>query len=440
MGVDPRDAESDAMTGSPRTPFTTLLGGLARALSLTFGRRLWLAYVYGLLTAVLGMTVSIAVFTIVAIGVPLIIVWVGLPIVLAALLLARAALNVDLGLQRWLSLTEVQSVALDLSGLGVVERLRVVLRDRVTWSALVWSLLRFPVALGWLVLLVFYPLVPLVFVVAPFVNLLDIGGIDSEVVRIGGIDVAIPLALGGVLLLIAGAWFVRGVAAATAGFGVVAAGARQQDLQADMQRLRHQRDRSLANADYARQRIERDLHDGAQRHLTAAAMALGRARRKMGEDDPAVDLVDEATRHVNDGLEDMRRIVRRSGPASLDGRNLAAALRELAAGVDTPLIVECEVDDVPPNVRSAVYFVASEAVTNATRHARASSVAIRVALTTHGWLEVTITDDGVGGAREHVGGGIQGLRDRVDALGGALTVESPLGGPTTLRVSLPCES
>ena len=114
------DPESDLMTDTALTPTGSKPSGFLGALQATFGPALWRAYIYGLVTAVLGMVVSIAVFVLTVTGASLIIVWIGLPIVLAALLVARAALNVDLVLQRRLLSADVQPVTLDLSGLTVL--------------------------------------------------------------------------------------------------------------------------------------------------------------------------------------------------------------------------------------------------------------------------------------------------------------------------------
>jgi signal transduction histidine kinase len=187
-------------------------------------------------------------------------------------------------------------------------------------------------------------------------------------------------------------------------------------------------------------RIERDLHDGAQARLVALGMSLGLAEQKF-ESDPhaARQLLAEARAGAGEALRDLRDLARGIHPPILADRGLEAALAALAARV--PLIVELRVDlpERPPEaVESAAYFVAAEALANASKHAIASRVDIRAARMGDA-VVVTVMDDGRGGA-DPGGAGLQGLRGRVEALDGTFRVESPPGGPTILEAVLPCAS
>jgi signal transduction histidine kinase len=187
-------------------------------------------------------------------------------------------------------------------------------------------------------------------------------------------------------------------------------------------------------------RIERDLHDGAQARLVALGMSLGRAEQKLeGDPEGAAELVAEARVGVEAALRELRDLARGIRPPVLTDRGLAAAVGSLAAGSPLDVEVDAHVEPRPAStVETAAYFVVSEALTNAAKHARATRADVR--LERRGdVLDVEVRDDGLGGA-DPAGGGLTGLRRRVEALDGTLTVASPAGGPTVVRAELPCAS
>ena len=187
------------------------------------------------------------------------------------------------------------------------------------------------------------------------------------------------------------------------------------------------------------ERIERDLHDGAQARLVALGMSLGMAEQKLASDPVAAqELLAEARRGTHEALEELRSLARGIHPPLLADRGLYAAVSALADR--TPLEVNVAVDlprRPPRNVETAAYFVAAEALANAGKHARAGRVDIDVRADAHD-LVVAVVDDGSGGA-DPGGGGLRGLAHRVEALDGTLEVVSPAGGPTTIRAVIPCE-
>ncbi|MFD3659773.1 sensor histidine kinase [Streptomyces sp. NPDC058659] len=194
--------------------------------------------------------------------------------------------------------------------------------------------------------------------------------------------------------------------------------------------------------DAERRRIERDLHDGVQQRLVALAMLLGRARRSRDRDpEQAEALLLQAHEEAGDVLAELRDVAWRVYPSALDSLGLEEALGGVAQRCSVPLRIRFEVDGpLPRSVETAAYFVVSEAVTNAAKHASASAVSVRVSLggpPEGPLLTLRIEDDGRGGA-DPAGSGLTGLRSRVEALDGALRVDSPLGGPTTLVAELPC--
>ena len=192
----------------------------------------------------------------------------------------------------------------------------------------------------------------------------------------------------------------------------------------------------VAAVDTERRRIERDLHDGVQQRLVALGMLVGRARRST---DPvkARDLLRQAHEESQQALDELREVAWRVYPTALDNLGLAEALARVAEHAGLPVRVDYRLTDRPPRaVETAAYFVISEAVTNAAKHARATRVDVTVTAR-DGTLLITVRDDGVGGA-DPDGVGLSGLARRVAALDGRLWVRSPAGGPTTIDAELPC--
>jgi signal transduction histidine kinase len=211
------------------------------------------------------------------------------------------------------------------------------------------------------------------------------------------------------------------------------------EVQAQLDLVASSRARIVAAADEERRRIERDLHDGAQQRLVGASMLVRRARSRAqasGDAEQAA-LLTSAADEVDHGLREIRELARGLRPPLLSDRGLVAALDCLAEAAPVPTSVRSRLEDRPPSVvETAGYFVASESLANAAKHARATSVVI-TAERRDGDLVVRIDDDGHGGAVVVDGGGLAGLRDRVEALGGALLVDSRPGGGTTVMARLP---
>ena len=191
-------------------------------------------------------------------------------------------------------------------------------------------------------------------------------------------------------------------------------------------------------ADRTRRGIERNLHDGAQQHLVALSLALRTAQAAVP---PELRELDGALSDISDGLADVQHelleIARGIHPAILARGGLGPALKMLARR--SPFVVELDVRAdrrLPEPVEVATYYVVSEALTNAAKYANASVVHVTVEVTEHE-LRASVADDGVGGADATRGSGLVGLKDRVEALGGTITVDSHVGAGTSLRVELP---
>jgi signal transduction histidine kinase len=205
-----------------------------------------------------------------------------------------------------------------------------------------------------------------------------------------------------------------------------------------VERLRETRAGALDAAAAELQRIERDLHDGAQARLVALAMDLGMAEERFDRDpESARELVGEAREEAKRALAELRDLARGIRPGMLAERGLDAAIHALAARSPVAAKATIDVPRRPPtNVESAAWFVVSEALANTAKHSGAKRATVWVTMRNEN-LHVEVVDDGRGGADPR-GTGLKGLAQRVEALDGSLEVNSPPGGPTVVRAVMPC--
>ena len=208
--------------------------------------------------------------------------------------------------------------------------------------------------------------------------------------------------------------------------------ARGEQLQASRARI-------VAAADGERRRLSRDLHDGAQQRLVTVALNLDVALHREGLDPALREALDVARGELRVAVDDLRRLARGLHPAILEHRGLQAALASLTAAAPMPVALDVTAGRFPAAVEAAAYFFAAEALANAFKHAKASSVAVAVRRRDDA-LVVEVADDGVGGATARDAGGLAGLEDRIAALGGHTSVESPAGRGTTARAVLPADA
>jgi signal transduction histidine kinase len=204
--------------------------------------------------------------------------------------------------------------------------------------------------------------------------------------------------------------------------------------------LRASRERLVTAGDAERRRLERDLHDGAQQRLVSVALQLRMIQHHIRTDpDRAEELATSAADELSRSLEELRELARGIHPAVLN-HGLKAALESLASRSPVPATVSCPgAERLPEPVELAAYFVACEALANVAKYAEATTAAVRVSRR-NGVVVIEIADDGVGGADEAAGSGLQGLADRVAALNGTLRVLSPPGEGTVVTAELPCGS
>jgi signal transduction histidine kinase len=316
--------------------------------------------------------------------------------------------------------------------------------DPATWKDLVYLLLAFPLGTAEFAMSMALWGGSLALITMPLTIMshgsgfmyLTVGGheiwLDSPVACLP----AVPL---GVALAVVALYVVRGVGYAHGALARYLLGPNEtQLLRARTAHLQASRARGVDAAEAERRRIERDLHDGAQQQLLAVAMDLGRARAKL-ESDPAgaQELIQQAHAGAKGAIVELRNLARGIYPAILTDRGLDAAISAVAARAEVPVAVEVDLPTRPPAaVESIAYFIVSEALTNVSKYARATTAAVRITRDQN-WIVVEVSDNGVGGATATAGGGLAGLADRAAGIDGILTVNSPLGGPTVIRADLP---
>lgn len=197
---------------------------------------------------------------------------------------------------------------------------------------------------------------------------------------------------------------------------------------------------SVTSAEAERQRIERDLHDGAQARLATVALDLGRAKRRIereGGDPELTKIIDSAHYDAKEAIIELRNLARGIHPAVLTDRGLDAALSDAAARCTVPVHLDVHLMTRPAaHIESAAYFAVSELLTNITKHSQASQAWVTVR-GNHQVLRIEVSDNGLGGADHSLGSGLLGLRDRITAIDGTFTVSSPLAGGTAAYIEVP---
>jgi signal transduction histidine kinase len=392
----------------------------------------------------LGLPAGTIAFTVVVTGwataLGLAITLIGLPIAMATIVVSRGMANAE----RWRAAlvlgTPIRGRYRPLRVGRMIDRLKALFADAQTWKDLGWHLLLLPVGIvGFTVAVVcwcwsLYCLTfPIWFKITPAAA--DFGDFTLDtwwwallVFVVGIATLPITVAL------------LRGTAAGTGALARLLLGSDAEELEERVGVLTETRAGAVDAAAAELERIERDLHDGAQARLVALAMDLGMAEERFERDpDGARELVEKAREEAKQALAELRDLARGMRPALLAERGLPEAIRALAARTQLPTTVSVSPGPrVPPAVESAAYFVVAEALTNAVKHSAATRLTVE--LTRDGdVLVVQVADDGVGGA-DLDGGGLTGLRKRVEALDGSMRVASPRGGPTLLHAELPCGS
>jgi len=447
-------------------------GVITRPLREPFARRTWAEALYLVLTfplAVAGFVFALVSF---CLAVLLAITFIGLPLLAATGLAARRLGAV----QRWLArLMLGQQVAPPppfAAQPGLFGWLGSALRDPASWRARAYLLVKLPLAvftvyvaavcwgvgLFWLTYPIWWrssgpgPVRANMFLDAAA---LIFRGVSSTGPRLAHEvtvhfreDVyadtwprAVLVQLAGLVLLLAAPWAVRGLVSVDRWLirGLLAR-TRGSERVRELERARAQ---VVEDSAATLRRIERDLHDGTQAQLATLAMNLGQAKEKLEHRanvpfDPAgaLDLIDTAHRHTKEALAELRDIARGIHPPALD-LGLDAALATLVARSAVPTVLHADIRDRPSRaIETIAYYSAAELLANVAKHSHAEHATVEVTAR-DGALCLQVNDDGIGGAHPGTGSGLPGLNHRVRAVDGDLSISSPPGGPTVVRVDLP---
>jgi len=415
----------------------SLLRGLVSA-------RTWLAFTHHIAGLALGIASFTIVVTGVALGIGLLpLALVGIPVLGLTSRCADGFAAVERARFGLLASPVPGWPATDNRYRALVLPRRGTLTSRLTVGRLAHAVLRLPLSVLAFTLTVAIWTVGITGVTVPlYAGEFPGGGLSIDGTPYLGTEPLALSVLAGLVALLAAPPLTRGFAVMDARFTRwLLSPPPNAELQARVSQLEVSRERVVDAAEEERRRIERDLHDGAQQRLVAVAMELGRAKAKFADDvEAAAALVDQAHAEAKAALVELRDLVRGVHPPVLTDRGLDAAISGLAARCPVPVDLQVDIPVRPrPAVEAVAYFTVAEALTNVAKHSRATHVRVVVdgAPGPAGTLNVVISDDGIGGANAD-GAGLRGLADRVAGIDGALSVESPPGGPTIISAILPC--
>jgi signal transduction histidine kinase len=399
------------------------------------------AYALGL--AVLA-ELGIALFVLHVVAIPLIAVWVGIPMLLAVIPAVRGFANAHRALAYQMTGVEIPRPYRTPEYPGTVNRLKTWFRDPATWRDLVWLIVNAKAGFVLKIVAVSLFLAVPFYLIYPFLVWVTPDGVFDE--PFGGLITLNPISAFGMWALAGLAYvlwskFGRALLRVNAVITRSLLGPTESArLSLRVQELSVSRAETVDTQAAELRRIERDLHDGAQARLAALSMNLGMAETLV-ERDPATaqQLLTEARESASQALTELRDLVRGIHPPVLADRGLDGAVRALAMACPFKVDVQVELPGRPPApVESAAYFAVAEALANITKHSAATTAWIQLSYE-DGKLHILVGDDGIGGAEVAPGGGLHGIERRLAAFDGTLTVASPTGGPTTVIMHLPCE-
>jgi signal transduction histidine kinase len=405
---------------------------------ITYGR---IAYL--LIALPLGIAWFSFLVTAISLGVGTAITLIGIPILIGTVWAWRWLAKLERRLISALTGVQIEDpYRPEPRGAGWSRKITTRLGDPATWKDLVFLLLQLPLgiasftvaavvltlAAGWIAAPAWYWSVP--------------DGIELGITQVDTLGEALLLVPLGIVVAFVGIPALGQLGRAYGALAKLLLGSNPDpELTAQVTELESARSRIIAAADAERRRIERDLHDGAQQRLVALSLTLRMAETRAEKGDPeTADLIRNAGEEAGLALKDLRDLARGIHPAILTNRGLAAALDDLASRASVPVQVTAAPQErLPDQVEAAAYFVVSECLANVDKHAQAAGATVSVQAE-DGQLRVEVADDGSGGVDSENGSGIQGLRDRVGALGGRLEIESPEAAGTRVRATIPLET
>lgn len=400
----------------------------------------WFAIIHLLLNMPLGIVFFAVLITTVSLGLGLLITLLGIPILIAAGGIVRtlgnferARANAFLGTTLRNPYRPVQPES------GWIARLVSVVKDPTTGRDFLYLMLRMPIGIFTFAAMVTVWSLALSLLASPVTYWLGFFRVQFGNWVFDGPAAMMLATFCGAVMGVVAFGVTRGLVRLEAVLASALLDVSAEELRRRVADVTSSRSRTMSAADQDRRRLERDLHDGAQQRMVSLAMTLGMAQEKLASDpEMGAKLVAEAHEEAKRALQDLRDLARGIHPAILTDHGLEAALPALAARSRVPARVDVAVAPRPAAaVESAAYFVVAEALTNVAKHAHAENVMV-TARRDGGTLTIEVRDDGTGGATMTPNGGLAGLTDRVEALDGRLSLSSPKGGPTAVRVEIPC--
>ncbi|GGZ16067.1 sensor histidine kinase [Streptomyces poonensis] len=420
---------------------------LPAGLRAPFEARSWRELAYVLLSLPVAVVMFTYAVTMTSLGAGLLITFLGVPVLAAALAGCRGFGALERARARGLlGVTVSEPEPLRTKRAGITAWMGAVLKSGTSWRHLLYAIVQFPWAVfsfsvalslwtyGWALLT--YPLWFWVFPMWAGQDGLQLYGDETHSVYLDNpFEITVTAAIG-LLFTLATPWIVRALTLVDRLMVQGLLGPSR--LVTRVVELEWDRGTVVDTAAADLRRIERDLHDGAQARLVALAMDLGLAKEKLTDDpEAAARMVDEAHGEVKTALQELRDLARGIHPAVLTDRGLDAALSAVASRCAVPVQVDVDLPARPvPAIEGIAYFTVSELLQNISKHARATRASVDV------WkvddrLMLQVVDDGVGGAEVSGGSGLAGLAERLDAVDGILVVNSPVGGPTRVTAELP---
>jgi signal transduction histidine kinase len=395
---------------------------------------------YLLLALPLGIIEFSFLATAISFGVGTAVTLIGIPVLIFTVYAWRWLASVERQLIGTLTGVRISSpYRAEQPGASWWDKLKARLADPATWKDLVFLLFQLPLGIASFVIATVVLGVAAGLLLAPAYYWADSDGLDLGLFHVDTLGEALAVVPVGALVAFIGIPALGALGRLYGQLAAILLGSNTDpELTAEVSDLRDARSRIIAAADAERRRIERDLHDGAQQRLVALALTLRMAEKRAEEGDPkAGQLVRQAADEAGLALSELRNLARGIHPAILTNRGLTAALDDLAARATVPVdIVATPSERLPEPVEAAAYFVVSECLANVSKHSGASSAQVSVTVA-DGRVTVSVSDDGVGGARVADGTGLQGLTDRVGAVNGTLAVQSPPEEGTRVVASIP---
>ncbi|HVX45362.1 MAG TPA: sensor domain-containing protein [Mycobacteriales bacterium] len=377
-----------------------------------------------------------------------VVIWIGLPLLALSLVLIRAMGSSGRALAGGLMGRPIETPYRPLPPAGWLARLRTRIADPATWKSLAWVAVAPFTSFGWLVAAAILGLPGGMYATAWIWfrwlpdRRMDYTSIGDWTLVVDNTRTGLAWAVPAAVVLMLGALLVRtGGRIHVVMTAALLGPSERARLRNRALALEQSRRRVVDAAEEERRRIERDLHDGTQQRLVSMALELGRARELLRSDpDGAEAFLASAHEESKRAIAELRNLVRGIHPAVLTDRGLDAAISALVGRSPVPVEVTARLTGArDENAETVAYFVIAEALTNIAKHARATRAWVAVERVGR-HLILEIRDDGAGGAAITPGGGLAGLADRVSGVDGTLEVSSPPGGPTVLRVELPCAS